>query len=171
MHGFDAQVAERTTAVNFGGALRVTAALVPILRDHGRIVMVSSGMGSLEAFSPTLRKRFLDPELTRDALVALVREFVDDVKEARHEARGWPSSGYRVSKAALNALARIYAKELAPRGILVNAVCPGWVRTDMGGASASRSIEVGARSIGWAALIPDDGPTGGFFRDGKPVDW
>jgi NAD(P)-dependent dehydrogenase (short-subunit alcohol dehydrogenase family) len=100
-----------------------------------------------------------------------VAEFVADVKAGKHEERGWPSSAYRVSKAAMNALARIYARELAPRRILVNAVCPGWVRTDMGGPSAPRTVEVGAHSIAWAALIPDGGPTGGFFRDGKAVEW
>ena len=59
----------------------------------------------------------------------------------------------------------------ALRGILVNSVCPGWVRTDMGGAGASRSVEEGAASVLWAARLGPDGPTGGFFRDGKPVPW
>lgn len=81
----------------------------------------------------------------------------------------WP--GYRMSKAALNALTRIAADELGPGGIKVNAVCPGWCRTDMGGRSAERSVDQGAEGIVWAALLPDDGPTGGFFRDGKAIDW
>jgi NAD(P)-dependent dehydrogenase (short-subunit alcohol dehydrogenase family) len=55
--------------------------------------------------------------------------------------------------------------------VLVNAVCPGWVRTDMGGSAAPRSVAEGAASVLWAALLPDDGPTGGFFRDGRPVPW
>ena len=59
----------------------------------------------------------------------------------------------------------------ARRGILVNSVCPGWVRTDMGGAGASRSVEEGAASVLWAARLGPDGPTGGFFRDGRPVAW
>jgi NAD(P)-dependent dehydrogenase (short-subunit alcohol dehydrogenase family) len=77
---------------------------------------------------------------------------------------------YSVSKAALNALTRILAAELRAEGILVNAVCPGWVATDMGGPGG-RPVEHGARSIMWAVLLDDDGPTGGFFRDGRPVDW
>lgn len=78
---------------------------------------------------------------------------------------------YGVSKAALNALTIKLAAELKGTGILVNAVDPGWVRTDMGGPSAPRSIDEGAKSVIWAATLPDDGPTGGFFRDGKPIPW
>jgi NAD(P)-dependent dehydrogenase (short-subunit alcohol dehydrogenase family) len=78
---------------------------------------------------------------------------------------------YQVTKAALNALTRTLAGELRQAHILVNAVCPGWVATDMGGAGAPRSIKEGAAGIVWAATLPDNGPTGGFFRDGKPLSW
>jgi len=78
---------------------------------------------------------------------------------------------YNVSKAAMNAITRVLADDLRADGILVNSVCPGWVRTDMGGASASRSVEEGAASVLWAARLGPDGPTGGFFRDGNPVPW
>jgi len=81
----------------------------------------------------------------------------------------WP--GYRMSKAALNALTRLTARELEGSPIKVNAVCPGWCRTEMGGQDATRSADEGAQGIVWAALLPDDGPSGGFFRDGKPIDW
>ncbi|MEM9435636.1 MAG: SDR family NAD(P)-dependent oxidoreductase [Pseudomonadota bacterium] len=77
---------------------------------------------------------------------------------------------YRVSKTTLNALTLLAAQEVAT-SVKVNAVCPGWVRTDMGGQSAPRDVETGARGIVWAAVLPDSGPTGGFFRDGKRVDW
>jgi NAD(P)-dependent dehydrogenase (short-subunit alcohol dehydrogenase family) len=83
---------------------------------------------------------------------------------------GGGTPAYSVSKAALNALTRILAVELRDDGVLVNAVCPGWVATDMGGAGG-RPVEEGAASIMWAVELPDDGPTGGFFRDGRPVDW
>ncbi|HZC19956.1 MAG TPA: SDR family oxidoreductase, partial [Rubrobacteraceae bacterium] len=75
------------------------------------------------------------------------------------------SPAYRISKRALNALTRILASELRGSGILVNAVSPGWVRTDMGGSNASRSVEEGADTPVWAAKLPDNGPIGGFFRD------
>ncbi len=84
---------------------------------------------------------------------------------------GGGSPAYRVSKTALNALTRILASELRGSGILVNSVSPGWVRTDMGGSDASRSVEEGADTPIWAATLPDNGPTGGFFRDRRPVSW
>jgi NAD(P)-dependent dehydrogenase (short-subunit alcohol dehydrogenase family) len=79
--------------------------------------------------------------------------------------------GYRFSKTALNALTRILADELQNTRIKVNSVCPGWVRTDMGGPNATRSVEEGAATIVWLATLADDGPSGGFFRDKKPIPW
>lgn len=79
--------------------------------------------------------------------------------------------GYRLSKTALNAVTRIFADELKGTGVKVNAVCPGWVRTDMGGSEATLSVEEGARGIVWAATLPQDGPSGGFFRHGEPIPW
>jgi NAD(P)-dependent dehydrogenase (short-subunit alcohol dehydrogenase family) len=76
---------------------------------------------------------------------------------------------YSVSKAALNALTRLLAGELRADRILVNAVCPGWTATDMG--QGGRPVSEGAASVTWAALLPDDGPTGGFYRDGRPLPW
>jgi len=83
---------------------------------------------------------------------------------------GAGTPAYSVSKAALNALTRILAAELRSDRVLVNAVCPGWVATDMGGPGG-RPVAEGAASVTWAVLLGDDGPTGGFFRDGRPVAW
>jgi NAD(P)-dependent dehydrogenase (short-subunit alcohol dehydrogenase family) len=85
------------------------------------------------------------------------------------EMGGW-SPGYRVSKAALNAMTRILSAELKEQGVIVNSACPGFVNTDMGGQfGAKKSVQDGAAGIVWLATLPDDGPTGGFFRDGKAV--
>ena len=87
------------------------------------------------------------------------------------EDMGGGSPGYRISKTSLNALTRILASELRGSGILVNAVNPGWVQTDMGGQNANRTVEEGADGVVWAATLPNNGPTGGFFRDRRYVAW
>lgn len=78
---------------------------------------------------------------------------------------------YRVSKTALNALTRIFAGEVEGKNVLVNAVCPGWMQTRMGGPLARRTTEKGAETAVWLAQLPDNGPRGGFFRDLKPFAW
>ena len=83
---------------------------------------------------------------------------------------GGGAPAYRLSKAALNAVTRMLSAELASDRVLVNAVCPGWVATDMGG-SGGRPVREGAAGIVWAATLSDAGPTGGFFRDRRPIAW
>lgn len=78
---------------------------------------------------------------------------------------------YRLSKAALNALTRILHDEHNARGLRANSVCPGWVKTDMGGPGATRQVQEGAAGIVWAATLGPGGPSGGFFRDGRPIAW
>jgi len=84
---------------------------------------------------------------------------------------GEGSPAYRVSKAALNALTRTLAAEVAGSGILVNSMSPGWVRTDMGGEEAPRSVAEGAETAVWLCLLASNGPTGEFFRDRKAIPW
>jgi carbonyl reductase 1 len=179
LDGFDAEVARRTIATNFTGVLATTEALLPLLRPDGRVVMMSSGMADRSKLSPRLAAALVDPRLGRDGLVALMAQFVDDVAAGRHRAAGWPSSAYSVSKAGVNALTAVLARALEaegnPRRLLVNAVCPGWVRTAMGGPSADRSVEEGAETPVWAALLPAGEASrafqGGFFRDRRPASW
>jgi NAD(P)-dependent dehydrogenase (short-subunit alcohol dehydrogenase family) len=113
----------------------------------------------------------------------MVEEFLPLLRQSRHPrivnvsseagslaGMGGGTPAYAVSKAGLNALTRMLAAELRADHILVNAVCPGWVATDMGGPGG-RPVAEGAASVVWAATLPDSGPTGGFFRDGRPLPW
>ena len=82
---------------------------------------------------------------------------------------GFPA--YRISKTAINALTRIFNDEFSDKNILVNSICPGWVKTDMGGDGAELEITEGVDTIVWAATLPDGSPSGGFFRDRKQIPW
>jgi NAD(P)-dependent dehydrogenase (short-subunit alcohol dehydrogenase family) len=81
------------------------------------------------------------------------------------------SPGYRISKTALNAVTRYLAAEWKDSGVRVNSIDPGWVQTEMGGPGAQRSVDEAVKGIVWAATLPEGGPTGGFFLDGKAIDW
>jgi len=171
MKGFDRNVARGTLDANFLGPVHLTGALNDRLAPKSNVVMVSSGLGQVSCLRDDLAARFSAKLPTREEVLALVEKFVADVANGTHTREGWPTSAYSVSKAALNAWTRILANELAPKGIRVNAVNPGWVRTNMGGSSAPRSVEQGAAGIVWAATLEGDGPTGGFFTDGEPSPW
>jgi carbonyl reductase 1 len=147
--------------VNFFGPLQLTEALAPRLARGGNVVMVSSGLGSLSGIPAALRPALGAPHPHRETLIATM--------EACRSAS--PGDAYSVSKAGVNALARLFARELAAAEVRVNAVSPGWCRTDMGGAGAPRSAEQGAESILWGATLGPNGPTGGFFQDGEAIPW
>ena len=140
----DLDAAVGALSTNLLGAWRTTQALLPLLRrsEHPRIVNVSSGAGS-----------------HGDEQFGLAR-------------RGGAAASYGVSKAALNALTSTFAAELAGTPVLVNAVCPGLTATWPGAEQmGARPVAAGAASVVWAATLPDDGPSGGFFRDGRPLAW
>jgi NAD(P)-dependent dehydrogenase (short-subunit alcohol dehydrogenase family) len=129
---------------NLFGAWRMAKAFVPLLKkaEAGRIVNVGSGAGS-----------FTDPVL---GMVTNIGNF----------------TAYGITKVALNGLTVKLARELKATKIKVNSACPGFVATYPGMAeNGAGLVSDGAESIYWAATIPDDGPSGGFFRNGKKLDW
>ncbi|MCU0788759.1 MAG: SDR family oxidoreductase [Verrucomicrobia bacterium] len=182
-----------TVRLDVADGLSVAAAVEEIARRHGRIdillnnaAILIDGPGGFrsslfELKADTARQTFetnvLGPLRLTQAVVPIMQRngygrivnLSSGAGQLSDMRSGFPA--YRLSKAALNALTRITAAELASTNIKVNAVCPGWVRTDMGGAEAERPVEVGAETPVWLATLPENGPTGGFFRDMRAIPW
>ncbi|XP_052495403.1 carbonyl reductase [NADPH] 3 [Budorcas taxicolor] len=175
---FDIQ-AEMTLKTNFFATRNVCTELLPIVKPHGRVVNVSSSQGSqaLENCSEDLQEKFRCETLTEEDLVDLMKKFVEDTKNEVHEREGWPNSAYGVSKLGVTVLSRILAQRLEEKRkadrILLNACCPGWVKTDLGGAHASRTVEEGAETPVYLALLPPDAtePHGQLVCDKVVQNW
>ncbi|HVR40031.1 MAG TPA: SDR family oxidoreductase [Thermoanaerobaculia bacterium] len=153
------------------GELDVLVNNAAILLDEGGSILSTSA----DTFEATMRTNALGALLMTQAVLPLLRASKRPRVVNVSSGAGQLSSmsgyapAYSISKAALNAITIMLAAAL-PRA-LVNCVDPGWVRTDMGGHSAPRSVEKGAETIVWAATLPDGGPTGGYFHDKKPMAW
>ncbi|XP_004842408.1 carbonyl reductase [NADPH] 1 isoform X1 [Heterocephalus glaber] len=171
--------AEVTIKTNFYGTRDVCTELLPLIKPGGRVVNVSSmtSLMALKGCSPELQQKFRSETITEEELVGLMNKFVEDTKNKVHEKEGWPSSAYGVSKIGVTVLSRIHARKLSEeRGgdkILLNACCPGWVRTDMAGPSATKSPEEGAETPIYLALLPPDsrGPHGQFVQEKRVEQW
>jgi NAD(P)-dependent dehydrogenase (short-subunit alcohol dehydrogenase family) len=178
----------RALALDASSPESIAAAAARVSEDPGRldVLVNNAGVGSdfgvsgtapdWEAMARALETNFYGAYRLAVALLDLLRRSdhprivnVSSGMGGVAEMGGW-SPGYRVSKAAMNAMTRILSTELRDEGVLVNSACPGFVNTDMGGPmGATKSVHDGAAGVVWLATLPDDGPTGGFFRDGKPV--
>ena len=139
-----ADVLKMTLNTNFYGPLTLCQGCIPIMRagNYGRIVNISSTLGSLT-----------------------------DITDFDSLNSGSQTPAYRLSKTLLNGLTALIAREVKDDNILVNSACPGWIRTDMGGNQAPLSPEEGADTPVWLATLPDDGPSGGFFRERERIAW
>jgi len=159
---------------NYFGTRTVLKYLLPLIRPEGRVVTVSSARGRPSLLGEKLRSQFLDPTLTKGKLDELMQKFVADVAAGRYCEEGWPHSAYCVSKIAATALTRVVAREQGRQnGVLINAVCPGWVQTDMSAHRGRKTPREGARTPVLAALLlqADNAPNACFFSDECQVDW
>ena len=140
----DPVIFQNTLETNALGPLLMAQATVPIMKanGYGRIVNMASSLGSLAEIT--------SPDSPHNSVL---------------------SPAYRLSKTLLNGITVLLAKELRGTNILVNSVCPGWVRTAMGGDAAPLTPQQGADTPVWLATLPDGGPTGGFFRERQPIPW
>ncbi|CAN7557894.1 SDR family oxidoreductase [Cupriavidus necator] len=174
-------VTEEGSAAALAGWLTERFGRVDVLINNAGVSLDHYSTSLLELPLETLR-RTLETNLfgvlrTTQALAPLLRasragrvvNLASGMGQLAEMGRGVPA--YRISKTALNAVTRILAAEMADSGVKVNSVCPGWCRTDLGGPDAPRSPEQGIDTVIWLATLPDDGPTGGFFRDRQPIPW
>jgi NAD(P)-dependent dehydrogenase (short-subunit alcohol dehydrogenase family) len=178
---FPLEVTSQESVTRFANAVEGYFGSADILVNNAGI-MIEPRDGSLLQTTPKMLRETLEVNLVGTAMMCQV--FVPAMKARGYgrvvnlssglgqlERMGAGLPGYRISKTAINALTRTLAAELAGSGILVNAVSPGWVKTDMGGPNAERRVEEGAETAVWLCLLPSTGPTGGFFRDHKAIPW
>lgn len=164
--------ASQSILTKFGG--------VDILINNAGIFIDGNDKGfgtSVETLEKTFRTNTVGPFLLCQKLIpAMVKRgggrvinISSGLGQLSESSGGYPA--YRLSKTALNAVTRLFAVEANHPKVYVNSMCPGWVRTDMGGANAARSIEQGAETVVWLATEPGLTATGQFFRDKKPIVW
>ncbi|EGY22209.1 carbonyl reductase [Verticillium dahliae VdLs.17] len=156
----------------FGNTLEATRAWIPTLKADGRIVNVASISGALNKYSRSIRDRFINAEAVDD-VTDLMEEFTAAVAKGTHEADGWPSAAYAVSKAGEIAQTRAIAKELKDDGskILINSCHPGWVVTDMTKGKGTKTADQGAQTPVQLAIEDIGGKSGTYWSDEKEVDW
>ncbi|XP_074503431.1 carbonyl reductase [NADPH] 1 [Sebastes fasciatus] len=171
--------AEVTLKTNFFATRDMLTDFLPLIKAGGRVVNVSSFVGyrALTKCSAALQERFRSEDITEEELVGLMEKFVDEAKKGQHQKGGWPDTSYGMSKTGLTTLSMIHARRLSKErpkdGILVNACCPGWVRTDMAGDKAPKSPDEGAITPVYLALLPPGAtdPHGKFVSDKEVQPW
>ncbi len=173
-------VADQGSVDAFAGAVEADLGGVDVLVNNAGVIGDTGASGleaDLDEVKRTLETNLFGAWRLAEAVVPLMRgrgggrivNLSSGTGQLSDMNGGAPA--YRVSKTSLNALTRIFASELDDEGIKVNSACPGWVRTDMGGSGARSSVEEGADTPVWLATLPDDGPTGGFFRGRESIPW
>jgi NAD(P)-dependent dehydrogenase (short-subunit alcohol dehydrogenase family) len=178
-HALD--VASGESVRTFAGWLEAACRRCDVLVNNAGVMIDPRGSrvldSRIETYRDTLEVNLFGPLRLAQAVVPLMKRAgygrIVNVSSGQGQLAemGVGTPAYRVSKTALNALTRTLAAELQGSGILVNAMCPGWVKTRMGGSSAPRTVAQGADTAIWLATLPEGGPSGGFFRDRKPIPW
>lgn len=170
--------AEVTVATNYFALVDVCKELFPLLRPHARVVNLSSSAGHLLRIpGEEIREKFLNPDLTIDQLSGLMQSFVDAAKKGDHESKGWGTSAYVVSKVGVSKLSFIQQglfDKNGPEDVVVNAVHPGYVDTDMTSHKGPLTVEQGsAAAIHLSLLSPNiKEPRGAYvWHDKSIVDW
>lgn len=169
--------AEVTIRTNYLGTLDVCQILFPILREHARVVNVSSGLSEMKGrYSDEWRQKFGAEDLTIDKLAEYTNQFIQAAKDDKVEENGWRKNAYGVSKASVNSLTKIQAREMkkdSRKDILVNCCCPGWVDTDMTSHSGPLTPAQGAETPMFLAMLPagSQSPNGEFFQKKTVVEW
>jgi len=170
-NAFDENVARTTINTNYFGTLQACKHLLPLVRDGGRVVNVSSQAGSLSKVSPELKSKFTSSTLTTGEITNLMNSFITAVSKNTYKEEGWPQTTYGVSKVGVTALTKVLARE-EKRNILINCCCPGWCNTDMSSNSGTRTAEQGANSLVFLSLLPSDSKINGkFYRDEGELEW
>lgn len=166
MQGFDANMVKTTLETNYYGTLEATQNLLPLIRDGGRMVNVSSMAGQLNKYSNEVRNAFQQAAKTDvPAVTSLMERFKAVVKDGQEKEAGFPSAAYAVSKAGETAFTKVIAMEESKRGrgVLVNACCPGYVKTDMTRGGGAKTPDEGAKTPVMLALQDIGGTTGEFW--------
>ena len=169
------QQCKPTLDINFRGTVDFTERILPLIRkgNDSRIVNVASMAGRLKQIkSDNLRNQFIDPNLTMEKLMTLVDQFENDVMSGNHVQKGWGNSNYGMSKLAVVAATKIWAREEEKNGIKVNCCCPGYCDTDMTSHKGPRPPSDGARNAVLPAVLESRKcPTGEFFADYQISNW
>lgn len=178
-----AKDAEDTMKINYFGTIKVSSALFPLLRSNARVVNVASSLGKLgQLTSENLKNKYENPNATIDDINNLVNQYIQSRKDGNWTELGYPaknegspSPSYNVSKIALIAATKVQQRDIdkdgTRSGIAINAMCPGYCKTDMTRGGGFLSPEQGAETAIYLALLPSNSPKGEFWSQKQISDW
>ena len=167
----DSNIVEKTFECNYFGTIDAIRSFLPLIRPGGRLVNVSSSAGLLTKYSSNIQQRLKSTKTVED-VTELMNEFKDAVDQGKEKQLGWPSAAYATSKTGCTFMTAAIAREKQTKDarVLVNACCPGWVKTDMTKGRGFKTVDRGAETPVMLALGDINGQSGLFWRDEKPAE-